>query len=80
MSSWLTGTNRTAKAAIFGYCGSCEDPLCPTALTVAALPIPKENGSTSRALELSDWNFISEVMDSKIPSGHCGNRGKSVRI
>lgn len=25
--------------------------------------MPEENTSTSRALELSDWNFISEVMD-----------------
>lgn len=62
-SSWLTGTDSTATAAIFGYRRSCEDPLCPTGLTVAALPMPEENGPVSGTLELSDWNFISEVMD-----------------
>lgn len=30
---------------------------------MAALPMPEENGPVSRTLELSDWNFISEVMD-----------------
>ncbi|KAL1263130.1 hypothetical protein QQF64_005869 [Cirrhinus molitorella] len=62
-SSWLTGTDSTAAAAIFGYRRSCEDPLCPTGLTVAASPMPEENGPVSGTLELSDWNFISEVMD-----------------
>lgn len=30
---------------------------------MAALPMSEENGPVSGTLELSDWNFISEVMD-----------------
>lgn len=62
-SSWLTCTESTATAAIFGYRRSCADPLCPIGLTVVALPMPEENGPVSWTPELSDWNFISVVMD-----------------
>lgn len=43
--------------------------------------MPEENGPVSGTLELSDWNFISEVMDmagQKNAEGHCGYRGKCV--
>ncbi|XDV50154.1 hypothetical protein PO909_019258, partial [Leuciscus waleckii] len=41
LSSWLTCTDNTATAAIFGYRRSCADLLCPTGRTVAALPMPE---------------------------------------